>query len=139
MTLEKIKSIVNQKLSKKKEIVATYLYGSILNGGFYEDIDIGLLVLDDFKPKVIYEVHLAGEIELLLKTKLNLSVPVDVRILNNKPLRFLFSVIRNSDIVFSKDDKKVVQFEAKIMKEYLDMKPHFEMYDNLRRIDYANR
>ena len=139
MNLEKIKSTVKQKLSKKKEIIAAYLYGSILISEFYEDIDIGILISDNFKPKTLYEASLAGELERAFKKTLNLSIPIDIRILNDKPLRFLFSVIKNSEIIFSNDDQKLIQFDAKIMKEYLDMKPHFEMYDNLRRIDYANR
>ena len=138
MNLEKIKSTVKQKLSKKKEIIAAYLYGSILISEFYEDIDIGILISDNFKPKTLYEASLAGELERAFKKTLNLSIPIDVRILNDKPLRFLFVVIKNSEIIFSNNDKKVVQFDAKIMKEYLDIKPHFEDYDNMRRLRYAN-
>ena len=138
MNLEKIKSTVKQKLSKKKEIIAAYLYGSILISEFYEDIDIGILISDNFKPKTLYEASLAGELERAFKKTLNLSIPIDIRILNDKPLRFLFSVIKNSEIIFSNNDKKVVQFDAKIMKEYLDIKPHFEDYDNMRRLRYAN-
>lgn len=139
MNLEKIKSTVEEKLSNKKEIIAAYLYGSILISEFYKDIDIGLLISDNFKPKALYEASLAGELEKAFKTTLNLSTAIDIRILNDKPLRFLFSVIKNSEIIFSSDEQKTVHFSAKIMKEYIDLKPHFEIFDNMRKLHYANR
>ena len=139
MNLEKIKSTVEEKLSNKKEIIAAYLYGSIIISEFYEDIDIGILISDNFKPKTLYEASLAGELERAFKKTLNLSTTIDIRILNDKPLRFLFSVIKNSEIIFSSDEQKTVHFGAKIMKEYIDLKPHFEIFDNMRKLHYANR
>ncbi len=139
MNFEKLKVAFHQIFSEKNEIIASYLYGSFLSSEFYEDIDIGLLIRNDFKPGVLYEAKLSGQLEKLLKKTFNTFKPVDVRILNGKPLRFLFSVLKNSKLIYSKDDHKRVQFEAKIMKEYLDIKPHFEYYDKMRRLRYANR
>lgn len=139
MNCEEIKKVLEEILLDKEEIVASYLYGSVIYSNFYEDIDVGLLVSDLFKPKLMYEAIIAGELEKKLKDILKISKSVDVRILNDRPLRFLFSILKNSKIICSRDDLKRVQFEARIMKEYLDIKPHFAIYDNMRELRYANK
>ena len=139
MNIEEIKKVLKEILAERKEIIASYLYGSVLYSDFYEDIDIGLLISDSFKPKLMYEANIAGKLEKKLKDTFEEIKPVDVRILNDKPLRFLFSMLKKSKIIFSSDETKKVQFEAKIMKEYLDIKPHFEIYNNMRELRYANK
>jgi len=139
MNCEEIKKVLEEILSEKEEIVASYLFGSVIYSNFYEDIDVGLIITDLFKPKLMYEAIIAGELEKELKDILKISKPVDVRILNDRPLRFLFSILKNSKIICSRDDFKRVQFEARIMKEYLDIKPHFAIYDNMRELRYANK
>ena len=139
MKLEKIKNAFKEILSKEKEIIATYLYGSASYSEFYEDIDIGLLIEEGFKPNYMYEVKIAGKLEKRFKNTIGIYKSIDVRVLNGKPLRFLYSVLKNSNLIYSVDDLKRVKFEARIMKEYLDFKPHSELYENMRRYRYANR
>ena len=139
MNVEEIKKALADILSEKKEIIVSYLYGSVLYSEFYEDIDIGLLITHNFKPKLMYEAKMTRKLEKKLRDTFGNFKPVDVRILNNKPLRFLFSILKKSKIIYSSNDFERVQFEAKIMKEYLDIKPHFEIYDKMREMRYANR
>ncbi len=139
MKIEELENAFKKIFLEKKEIIASYLYGSFLYSEFYEDIDIGLLIDNNFKPNVMYEVELAGKLEKKFKTTFGIFKPVDVRILNAMHLRFLFSILKNSKILYSGNDLKRVQFEAKIMKEYLDIKPHYEIYDKMRRLRYADR
>ncbi len=139
MTFEEIENIFLKIFLQNVEIIAAYLYGSFLFSEFYMDIDIGLLIRNNFKPNVIYEAQLAGKLEQIFKDTYNSFKPVDVRILNGKPLRFLFSMLKNSKIIYSKNDLERVKFETKVIKEYLDFKPHHEMYDNMRRLRYADR
>ena len=139
MNIEEIKKVLADILSEKEELVASYLYGSVIYSDFYEDIDVGLLIRGNFNPELMYEVEIAGKLEKKLHDIFRAIKPVDVRILNDKPLRFLFSMLKSSQIICSLDDTKRIQFETKIMKEYLDIKPHFEFYDNMRELRYANR
>jgi len=139
MKLEKIKNAFKEILSKEKGIIATYLYGSALYSEFYEDVDIGLLIDEGFKPNYMYEVKLAGKLEKRFKDIIGIYKSIDVRVLNGKPIRFLYSVLKNSNLIYSADDLKRVQFEARIMKDYLDFKPHSELFENMRRYRYANR
>ena len=139
MKLEKIKNTFKEILSREKKIIATYLYGSASYSEFYEDIDIGILIDEGFKPNYMYEVKLAGKLEKRFKDTIGIYKSIDVRVLNGKPLRFLHSILKNSILIYSVDDPKRVQFEARIMKEYLDFKPHSELYEKMRRYRYGNR
>ncbi len=139
MKLEEIKNAFKVVLSKEKKIIASYLYGSALYNEFYEDIDIGLLIDEGFKPNYMYEVKLAGKLEKRFKDTIGIYKSIDVRVLNGKLLRFLHSILKNSILIYSMDDPKRVQFEARIMKEYLDFKPHSELYEKMRRYRYGNR
>lgn len=139
MNNEEFNKALSEIFTKNKEIVAVYLYGSAVYCDFYEDIDFGLLISDNFKPKLMYEAKIAGKLEKKLKEILKETKPVDVRILNNKPLRFLFSMLKNSKLIYTSDESKRVNFEAEVMKEYLDIKPYFEIYDKMRELRYANK
>ncbi|MHA1257114.1 MAG: nucleotidyltransferase domain-containing protein [Promethearchaeota archaeon] len=139
MKIEEIENIFKEIFLQNEEIIAVYLYGSFLYSDNYEDVDIGLLIRNNFKPNIMYEAELAGKLEQIFKDTNKGFKPFDVRILNGKPLRFLFSLLKNSKIIYSKKDLERVKFETKIMKEYLDFKPHHEMYDNMRRLRYADR
>ena len=92
----------------------------------FQDVDIGILVKDDCDIGPLYEAKITGEFERRLKLKF------DVRILNGQPVRFLFSVLKNSKLIYSKDERKKIEFESKIMKGYLDIKPYYEMYEKMR-------
>jgi predicted nucleotidyltransferase len=139
MNNEEFNKALSEIFTKNKEIVAVYLYGSAVYSDFYEDIDFGLLISDNFKPKLMYEAKIAGKLEKKIKEILKETKPVDVRILNNKPLRFLFSMLKNSKLIYTSDEGKRVNFEAEVMKEYLDIKPYFEIYDKMRELRYANK
>ena len=131
--LEEIEKAAKEIFSSKKEIIAAYLYGSFLHGN-YRDIDIGLLLDDHFKPPALYEARIAGELEKRTGMK-----NFDVRVLNNKPPRFLFSMLKNSRLVHSKHEDKRIEFEKKVIREYLEMKSHHERYNATRRSRYAQR
>lgn len=139
MKIEEIKKALKPILIEKDEIIASYLYGSFLYSEFYEDIDIGILIQKEFIPNTLYEVKLAGKLDKVLRPICNPFKQVDVCVFNNKPLRFLYSVLKNSKIIYSKNDLKRVHFEANVIKEYLDIKPHFENYDKMRSLRYVNR
>jgi len=135
MKLKEIKKVAEEIFSEREEVITAYIYGSFLRSEFFEDVDVGLLIEDYFNPDALYEARIAGQFEQKLKLKGNF----DVRILNRRPLRFLFSILKNSEVVYCKNERRRVEFESRIMKEYLDIKPHHEIYDRMRRMRYANR
>ena len=123
MHYEMLKSLIR----KHDEVIIAYLYGSAAQGNLQadRDIDIGILLADDAVPDHLYAIRLAGEI----RSRCHLDRAVDVRILNRRPIRFL----RYGEIVFVRDERKRVDFETGVIKEYLDFKPFLMEYDRKRR------
>lgn len=132
MKLEELKRAGEEIFSEREEVITAYLYGSFLNTESYEDIDIGLLVKNEFNPDALYEARIAGEFQRKLKEDF------DVRILNNRPVRFLFSLLKNCQILYCMDDFRRADFESKVMVKYLDIKPHHEYYEKMRRQKYVS-
>jgi len=125
--IESLKSVI----SEHEEVIVAYLYGSAAQGIMRanSDIDVGILLADDAAPDYRYEVRMAGEIQ----SRCHLARDVDLRVLNRRPIRFLNQVLRYGQLVFVRDEKKQVEFETGVLKEYLDFKPFLMEYDRERR------
>lgn len=127
----KLKKGIKEVLKGHEEILVAYLYGSTVKGyeGKRSDIDVGLLLKGDFEAEALYPVRIAGEI----KKKCGLDQEVDVRILNKRPYRFLHQVIKEGEVILSKDERERVRFETSVIDGYIDFKPFYEQYDEKRR------
>ena len=127
----KLKDEIKEVLKEHKEILVAYLYGSTVKG--YDrkssDIDVGLLLKEEFDAEPLCSARIAGEI----KEKLGLHHEVDVRILNEGPYRFLHQVIRWGAIILSTDERQRVRFETSVIGRYIDFKPFYKQYDEKRR------
>ena len=132
MIAEGLVSKIEGVLKGREEVLAAYLFGSSLYKEQFNDIDVGLLLDENFRPPPLYEAKIAGELEKAIG-KLNF----DVRVLNNRPVRFLFSILKNSVLIHCKDERKRVEFESKVMMEYLDIKPYHVYYEKMRRLRYG--
>ncbi len=131
MLVELVKQAAQEIFAPRKEVVAAYLYGSILRTADFNDIDIGILLDNSFKRSVLYEEEIAEEFEK------RVCHPVDIRILNGRPIRFLFQVVRDSVLVFSTDEKSRIDFEKRVMLEYYDLRYYYQLYDQMRRERYV--
>lgn len=122
---------IKKTLKGHDEILVVYLYGSTAKGYGREesDLDVGLLLRDDFTADALYPVRIAREIE----KGCSLNRKVDVRILNGRPPRFLYQVIKGGEVIFSADERARVGFETSVTDAYLDFKPFYEQYDEKRR------
>jgi len=122
---------VREVLKEHKEILVAYLYGSTVKG--YEekrsDIDVGLLLKEDFTAEALYPARIAREI----RERCDLDQEVDVRILNEGSHRFLREVIKHGEIILSTDERERVRFETSVVDRYLDFKPFYKQYDEKRR------
>jgi predicted nucleotidyltransferase len=125
--IESLKSVI----SEHEEVIAAYLYGSSAQGRMRadSDIDVGILLADDAVTDHRYAVRMARE----LQSRCRLDREVDLRVLNRRPIRFLNQVMRYGELVFVRDEKKRVEFETGVLKEYLDFKPFLRAYDIERR------
>jgi predicted nucleotidyltransferase len=124
------KDKIREVLERRKEVVLAYLYGSSVRG--YEradsDLDLGILLREEFDADPLYPARIAMEIE----TKANIDRELDVRILNGMPPRFLRQVI-DGELLFSRDESERVRFETGVIDSYLDFKPFYDQYDQKRR------
>ncbi|MEA2089706.1 MAG: nucleotidyltransferase domain-containing protein, partial [Thermoproteota archaeon] len=118
-------------LKRRQEILVAYLYGSTVKGyhGKMSDIDVGVLLKEDFRPEPLYPARIAGEI----REECGFNQEVDVRILNERPYRFLHQVIKEGRVILSRDERERVRFETSVIDGYIDFKPFYEQYDKKRR------
>jgi predicted nucleotidyltransferase len=105
------------ELAKKPEIKLAYLIGSAARGSLRadSDLDIVLVVDSDYLEKVDF-----GSLYLTLSRTVN-HPNLDLRMAALKktdPL-FLFNVI-GGELLYSRDEKERVNFEAKTMIYYYD-------------------
>ena len=118
---EKIKKEITNILKTEKKIVFSYLHGSFLKNRF-QDVDIGIYLRKNPSKKN----SLKYELQLEEKISRKIGYSCDVRILNNAPLSFKFSVIKNGIILFSKNESKRADFESISLVKYHD----FDFYRN---------
>lgn len=110
-------------LQKENHILFAYLHGSFLQNEF-RDIDIGIYTEKNLSKKN----QLSYELSFEEKLQHSIFHPVDVRILNNAPLSFSFSVIKNGIVLFCKDEDKRIDFETRIFTKYHDFDFYRERY-----------
>lgn len=107
--------------SEQPEIIASLLFGSFTEDQF-RDIDIGLLLDPSFPPPRYYEQRLERELSDLA------HFPVDVRILNTAPVRFVYQVLKKQNIIMCKNMNAFSSFESKVLREYFDYAYYLNRY-----------
>lgn len=124
---------ISKVLEKEQDILFAYLFGSFAKGIQHEssDIDIAIYLKDEKFPEKdpLYTSRIAIKIERELCDK-NI---LDVRVLNDSTLRFRNQVLRYGKLLFSRDEKKRIQFETSSLDQYFDFKPHLDRYDAARK------
>jgi len=112
-------------LSKESRVLAAYLFGSYAKGNqtTESDIDIAIL-LSDFPQKMLeYYLHLVNELSQVLGDE------IDLIILNTAPPLLKHQTIKHGKLVYCRDERARVQFEARAQDEYLDFSIAAERYD----------
>lgn len=112
---KEIKKKVISTLKIKEEIIFAYIHGSFLKG-YFRDVDVAIYLkkMGSKKENLQYELSLERELER------SICFPVDIRIINHAPLSFRFKVIKNSVLLFSKDEGIRSDFECLSIVEYHD-------------------
>ena len=125
MDVEKIGIIFKDIFSGRKvEIDCVYIYGSLLN--------------ENITPDPLYEAKISGKLEKLFQEEFNYFKPIHVQILNQKSLRFLYSILKDAKIVCCNNEEAKIKFEVRVLKEFLDFKAHYDYYDVMRKLRYAS-
>ena len=110
------------------EILVGYLYGSFAKGEHDErsDVDIGLLLVKDYRPDPLYESRISLEFDECI------GGGVEARVLNGRDIIFLHQVLRYGRVIFSRDERGRVEFETYVYSRYLDFVPFFREYNRVR-------
>ncbi len=122
---------IKEVLEEEPEVLFAYLFGSYAKGIHKEDSDIDIAIY--LKDEAILERDPLYPSRLAIKLERAQKRTLDVRVLNGSTLRFKSQVLRYGKLLFSKDEKKRIEFETSSLAQYYDYKPHLEMYDAARR------
>ena len=124
-----------QSLFQTSPVDAAYLAGSTAGrkiAGTYNDLDIALLLLQRVQANEFfdYQVYFLSELSKALDTS-----ALDVVILNQASLLQRWQVIRTWGLLYQRDQKRRVEYEARAAMEYLE----FKKYDEVQSKALAER
>ena len=124
-----LRTVADQLFSCKEEVLLAYLYGSYATGdqNEFSDVDIGIVLRDPDGQEPGIVLDLAVAFENALQHKVN----VDLRVLNDVTPRFLHAVLRDAVALYCADPNFKDEFELHALREYLDVKPMLDRFDNL--------
>lgn len=115
------------KINEKYPVNLAYLFGSRAKNteNVMSDIDIALYFTNNYD--VMNDALVRGDIiELGFEF---FKIDVDVVSLNYAPLLLKYEVIKDGIIIFEKSPLGRIEFEVKVMREYLDFKYYSDIYD----------
>ena len=114
---EEIFRKITESLPAHSEIAFAYLYGSFLEFARFHDIDVGVYVRDSSLGTV-------QDLDLWLSGKLSkkLGYAVEVQLLNEAPVSFLYHVFRGR-LIFCRDEELLAEVVERTLHRYFDMAP----------------
>jgi predicted nucleotidyltransferase len=106
---------ISDILKTKEYILFAYIFGSFASEDSFKDIDIGIFVTGEkIKSPLRLELDMEGELESVIHT------PVDVRIINNAPLSFIYNILKKGIVIVDNDKSLRTDFEGLVYKKYFD-------------------
>lgn len=106
-------------LRDEQAILFAFLHGSFLSEPSFRDIDVGIF-LDVDPPSGHLDVEL--DLSQRIEDDLESEFPVEVKIVNQAPLSFRFSVIQGK-LLFARNEDVLVDFMTTTARQYLDFAP----------------
>ena len=105
------------EVMREPEVVFAYGYGSFLESEAFHDVDVGVRLVTDEPEKATVKA-----LALAQRLTARVGFPVDVRILNQAPVSFVFHVLRGR-LIFSRDDDRLAEVIEATVRRYLDIAP----------------
>lgn len=104
-------------LGREPDLDFAWLHGSFLSGGAFHDIDVGVGL------PAPADVRFRRGPALGVRLDREVGYPVDVRVLDDAPVTFLFHVFRQGRLLFVRDEERLADLMERTVREYLDMEP----------------
>lgn len=108
---------LRDELEQTPGIRFAYLYGSLLESDRIHDVDVGLF-LDE--TAAAHQSSLFDHLSVTLPAAVH--VPVDLRVLNDAPLSFLYHVLRGR-LLSCRDEALLTDLMEDVAQRYLDLTP----------------
>lgn len=118
---EQIYLRLRDELEREPGVRFAYLYGSILDSDRIHDVDVGIF-LDE--PAPLHQGRIADSLSVALRAAVN--VTVDIRILNEAPLTFLYHVLRGR-LLSCRDETFLTDMMEDVARRYLDLAPFLRL------------
>ena len=122
-----IKGALVKCLSKRREIQAAYIFGSVASGRnrLGSDIDIAVLLNDKSSRlnSLDYRLQLAADLNSAIGRS-----DVDLVILNEAPPVLAHQVLSKGQLVFERSPSARVDFQVRTVNAYLDTEPMRALY-----------
>ncbi len=114
---ETLSSRLREHLEQEREVRFAYLYGSVLESDKVHDVDVALFLDDTAVPQ---QAIIADR--LMASLTATLGLPVDVRVLNNAPISFLYHVLQGH-LLLCRDETFLTDMLEDVPRRYLDLAP----------------
>jgi predicted nucleotidyltransferase len=105
------------ELENEPAVAFAYLYGSLLDSEAVHDVDVGL-----YLREVDAEGGQAAASALSARLSIIAGLPVDVRVLNEAPLSFVYHVLRGR-LLLCRDEDLLTTMLEDVARRYLDLAP----------------
>ncbi len=117
-------------------ISIVYLFGSKVTGraNRLSDVDIGVVLKSlpmSADTRVLYNVLYQLFSELYPKSK------IDIVFLQKAPLSFQYAVIKEGKVLYEENPKMTVDYEYKVVNQYLDFRTFLDFFDRIGMERYA--
>jgi predicted nucleotidyltransferase len=122
-----IRTVVEEYMSRRREIQAAYIFGSIASGRTRpdSDVDVAVLVSGRIQPDNLFKYRL--KLMADLGSALHRS-DVDVVILNEAPPLLAHRVLSKGKLIFERSPSARVRFQVNTANRYADLVPMFETH-----------
>lgn len=105
-----------EELEKESVIKFSYLYGSVLDSNTVHDVDVGVYLRESEATSAATVIDLSNRLTAII------GMPVDVRVLNEAPLPFVYHVLRGR-LLFCRDEECLTEMLEDVPRRYLDLAP----------------
>jgi predicted nucleotidyltransferase len=105
---------LSEALATRSDILFAYAHGSFLHPDGFRDIDVGAWTGPGASERI--------DIELAAKLSRDTGYPVDVRVVNQAPVSFLFRVLRGRLLVV-RDERLLADLIERTARAYHDRAP----------------
>lgn len=115
---------VRERFEREADVLVAYLYGSRARGtaGPLSDVDVAVLLRqnsDLFQRRLDLIAALAEVVG---------SDAADVVVLNEAPVALAYRVLRDGELLFSRDERARIGHRVRVVDHFLDMAPMRRMY-----------